>query len=98
MLVPAKLAPQLVTAAQAHAEWEVFSKMRLSEGGHLRKYYPLSAAARVEYEAWKKEQAGDKEPTPYKKKRRTKRYKKWTVRLVQQVRQRPPLVICSICQ
>ena len=76
VLVPAKLAPQLVTAAQAHAEWEVFSKMRLAEGGHLRKYYPLSSAARVEYEAWKKEQVNDDKPTPPKKKKRTKRSKK----------------------
>jgi regulator of RNase E activity RraA len=76
VLVPAKLAPQLVTAAQAHAEWEVFSKMRLAEGGHLRKYYPLSAAARVEYEAWKKEQVNDDKPTPPKKKKRTKRSEK----------------------
>jgi regulator of RNase E activity RraA len=67
VLVPAKLAPQLVSAAQAHAEWEVFSKMRLSQGGHLRKYYPLSAEARIEYEAWKKEQEHPTAPSPAKK-------------------------------
>ena len=77
VLVPAKLAPQLVTAAQAHAEWEVFSKMRLSEGGHLRKYYLLSAAARVEYEAWKKRTGWRQRAHPVqKKKRRTKKSKK----------------------
>jgi regulator of RNase E activity RraA len=58
VVCPAQLAPELVHIAQAHAEWEVFSKIRLSQGGHLRKYYPLNAEARVEYEAWKIEQAG----------------------------------------
>ncbi len=56
--VPAKLAAELVEAAGSHAEWEEFSRLRLLEGGHLRKYYPLSEEARPEYEAWKKEQEG----------------------------------------
>ncbi len=56
VVVPAQLAPQLVEKAGEHAEWEVFTKMRLSEGGELRKYYPLSAEGRAEYEAWRKEQ------------------------------------------
>jgi hypothetical protein len=30
--------------------------MRLAEGGDLRKYYPLSAEARAEYEAWRRAQ------------------------------------------
>ncbi len=56
--VPAKLAAELVEAAGSHAEWEEFSRLRLLEGGHLRKYYPLSEEARPEYEAWKKEREG----------------------------------------
>ncbi|MXX40292.1 MAG: ribonuclease activity regulator RraA [Gemmatimonadetes bacterium] len=52
-VVPAQLAPELTEKAQAHAEWEDFSRMKLAEGGHLRKYYPLSEEARAEYEAWK---------------------------------------------
>jgi DNA-binding PadR family transcriptional regulator len=32
--------------------------MRLAEGGHLRKYYPLSEEARAEYEEWRKNQEG----------------------------------------
>ncbi len=56
VVVPAQLAQQLVEKAGEHAEWEVFTKMRLSEGGELRKYYPLSAEGRAEYEAWRKEQ------------------------------------------
>ena len=58
VVVPIKLAPELLKKAGEHVEWEEFSRMRLAEGGHLRKYYPLSEEARVEYEAWKKEQAG----------------------------------------
>ena len=56
VVVPIKLAPELAEKATEHAEWEVFSRMKLAEGGDLRKYYPLTDEARVEYEAWKKEQ------------------------------------------
>jgi regulator of RNase E activity RraA len=56
VVVPVKLAPQLLEAASHHAEWEDFSRQRLSEGGDLRRYYPLSDAARPEYEEWKKAQ------------------------------------------
>ena len=58
VVVPIALAPELAEKARTHAEWEDFSRMRLLEGGELRKYYPLSDEARVEYEAWKKEQKG----------------------------------------
>ena len=53
VVVPATLAPALLVAASDHQDWEDFSRLRLSEGGDLRKYYPLSEEARVEYEAWK---------------------------------------------
>jgi len=56
VVVPIKLAPELLAKASAHAEWEEFSKMRLSQGGDLRKYYPLSEAAQDEYQAWRKAQ------------------------------------------
>jgi regulator of RNase E activity RraA len=56
VVVPTKLAPQLLQKASEHAEWEDFSRLRLSEGGDLRKYYPLSEEARIEYEAWRKAQ------------------------------------------
>ena len=55
-VVPVSLAPELVEKAQTHAQWEEFSRMKLSQGGHLRKYYPLSEEGRAEYEAWKEEQ------------------------------------------
>jgi regulator of RNase E activity RraA len=56
VVVPIKLAPELLRRASEHHEWEDFTRMRLSQGGDLRKYYPLNDEARVEYEAWKKAQ------------------------------------------
>lgn len=56
VVVPIALAPELVKKANEHVEWEEFSKMRLEQGGELRKYYPLSPEARTEYEAWRKAQ------------------------------------------
>jgi len=58
VVIPIKLAPELLRAASEHHEWEDFSRLRLSEGGDLRRYYPLSAEGRVEYEAWRKAQGG----------------------------------------
>jgi regulator of RNase E activity RraA len=57
VVVPIALTPALLRAASAHAEWEDFARMRLAEGGDLRKYYPLSEEARAEYEAWRDAQA-----------------------------------------
>jgi len=58
VVVPIKLAPQLLRVASEHAEWEEFSRMRLAEGGDLRKYCPLSEEAQAEYEAWSAAQEG----------------------------------------
>ena len=51
--VPVALAPALLERASKHTEWEEFSRLKLSQGGDLRRYYPLSAEAWPEYEAWK---------------------------------------------
>lgn len=56
--VPVKMAPIVAEATLAHEEWEVFSRIRLLEGGALRKYYPLSDEGWVEYEEWKKSGGG----------------------------------------
>jgi regulator of RNase E activity RraA len=56
-VVPGGLAAELVQQAHARHEWEDFSREKLAEGGDLRRYYPLSEAARPEYEAWLKERA-----------------------------------------
>ena len=54
VVVPVKLAPELLAKASEHHDWEEFSKIKLSEGGDLRKYYPLRDDARAEYEEWRK--------------------------------------------
>jgi regulator of RNase E activity RraA len=56
VVVPVALAPEVIAHAHIHHEWEDFSRQKLSEGGDLRRYYPLSDAARPEYEAWLREQ------------------------------------------
>jgi regulator of RNase E activity RraA len=56
VVVPIALAPQLAAKAGEHVEWEEFSRLKLAEGGDLRTYYPLSDAARAEYEAWRNTQ------------------------------------------
>ena len=58
VVVPIALAPELLKKASEHHEWEEFTRLRLSQGGDLRKYYPLNDEAKIEYEAWKKEQEG----------------------------------------
>jgi len=53
VVVPISLAEQVIEVGSRHAEWEEFSRLRLSQGGDLRKYYPLRADAEAEYLAWK---------------------------------------------
>jgi regulator of RNase E activity RraA len=57
VVVPIQLAPELVARASEHRDWEEFSRIRLSEGGDLRKYYPLTEQARAEYEEWRTQKA-----------------------------------------
>jgi regulator of RNase E activity RraA len=54
VLVPTQLAPLVLERTLEHEEWEVFSRIKLSEGGSLRKYYPLSEEGQREYEEWKR--------------------------------------------
>lgn len=61
IVVPVALAPELVKHAGEKNEWEVFTRLKLSEGGDLRKYYPLNDEARAEYQAWTDEQAQNSE-------------------------------------
>ena len=58
-VVPAKLVPELAKKATEHEEWEVFSRLRLQQGGALSKYYPLSEEGRREYEEWRDSQEGN---------------------------------------
>ena len=52
IVVPAQLAPELIKHAGEKNEWEEFTRLKLSQGGDLRKYYPLNDEAKAEYEAW----------------------------------------------
>jgi regulator of RNase E activity RraA len=56
VVVPKALAEKVIHEAHTKHEWEGFTRMKLLEGGDLRKYYPLNDEARVEYEEWKKSQ------------------------------------------
>jgi regulator of RNase E activity RraA len=56
VVVPANLVAAVGEKASVHHEWEEFSRLRLREGGDLRRYYPLSDDARPEYETWKRSQ------------------------------------------
>ena len=57
VVVPYALADAIVDIAGAKMEWEIFSRMKLEEGGPLDKYYPLDDEAQKEYEAWLRERA-----------------------------------------
>jgi regulator of RNase E activity RraA len=52
VVVPIALAEQLLERTSRHVEWEEFARIRLSEGGDLRKYYPLTPEAEDEYRKW----------------------------------------------
>ena len=54
VVIPLKLVDGLLEKAGSHKEWEEFTKMKLLEGGDLRKYYPLNEEAQIENELWLK--------------------------------------------
>ncbi len=53
VVVPAKMAPMVVEHTLEHEEWEVFSRIKLLEGGSIMKYYPLNDEGWAEYEVWR---------------------------------------------
>jgi regulator of RNase E activity RraA len=52
VVVPITLADTLVEKAVHHEEWEDFSRIKLEQGGDLRRYYPLSEEGWEEYVEW----------------------------------------------
>jgi regulator of RNase E activity RraA len=52
VVVPVALAQAVIDAGSEHAAWEEFSRFRLSQGGDLAKYYPLTEEVQEEYAAW----------------------------------------------
>ena len=49
---PTRWPDKIAEIAGEKTEWEVFSRMKLEQGGRLDKYYPLDDEAQKEYEAW----------------------------------------------
>jgi regulator of RNase E activity RraA len=56
VVVPVNVAPIILDVAERYEGSEEFSRMRLAEGGALRRYYPLSEEGLAELEEWKKTQ------------------------------------------
>ncbi|MFN8488526.1 MAG: hypothetical protein U0350_13080 [Caldilineaceae bacterium] len=56
IVVPIKLAPEVVKRANAKRDWEEFTRLKLRQGGDIRNFYPLDAAAQAEYDAWRAQQ------------------------------------------
>lgn len=54
VLIPAAMGEMVLQQTREHEDWEEFSRVKLSEGGSIRRYYPLDAAGQAEYEAWRK--------------------------------------------
>jgi regulator of RNase E activity RraA len=55
VVIPVRLAGQVIEATRDKEDKETFIRQRLGAGGALRRYYPLSAAAKPEFEAWRQE-------------------------------------------
>lgn len=53
VVVPRQMIPLVLEHTLAHEEWEVFSRIKLEEGGALSKYYPLNEEGWAEYEVWR---------------------------------------------
>jgi regulator of RNase E activity RraA len=54
VVVPAAMAALVVEHTIRHENWEEFSRLKLAEGGSLKRYYPLDSRGQAEYEAWAK--------------------------------------------
>ncbi len=60
VVVPVAMARRSSMKAHKHAEWEVFSRMKLTQGAPLQRYYPLHADAQGEYEEWRRANAAER--------------------------------------
>ena len=56
-LVPVKMASMVLKETLEHEDWEAFSRLKLREGGALKRYYPLNKEGRLEYEEWRRQRA-----------------------------------------
>ena len=56
VVVPPKVAPQVIEYCERREAGEVFERIKLQETGDVAKYYPMNEEALREYEDWKKAQ------------------------------------------
>jgi regulator of RNase E activity RraA len=54
VVVPPRIASELIEMASAKEEREIFERQRIRETGDVRKYHPMNEEALAEYEAWLK--------------------------------------------
>ena len=54
VVVPPKVAPQVIEYCHERETREVFERMKLRETGDIEKYYPLNEEGQKEYEEWLK--------------------------------------------
>lgn len=55
VVVPPKVAPEVIAYCRARETREVFERMKLQETGDIAKYYPFNEEGRREYDAWLRE-------------------------------------------
>ena len=55
IVIPASMVEKVLKETEEHEDWEIFSKLKLENGGEISKYYPLNDEAKKEYEIWKKQ-------------------------------------------
>ncbi len=53
VMIPQQMIRDVLDHTVQHEEWEVFSRLKLQEGGDLSVYYPLSEQGWQEYEVWR---------------------------------------------
>ena len=58
VVVPPKVAQEVIDYCRAREGREVFERMKLRETGDIERYYPLDAEGKKEHEAWLREQGG----------------------------------------
>ena len=55
IVIPTSMVGKVLEETEEHEEWEIFSKLKLENGGEISKYYPLNDEGKKEYEIWKKQ-------------------------------------------
>ena len=58
VVVPPKVAPEVIEYCQAREGREVFERIKLRETGDIERYYPLDEEGKKEYEEWLRNQEG----------------------------------------